>query len=150
MNKVLIAVAAAFFALTALFGSGAEAGFNVRLAAPDGFSSVHKAGGCGGGGYRRSFRRHRSVSRRVQRKVYIAKKPAAEEVSVAKTDDKAEDKAEAKTQVAKTENSSLSGAGDQVAEENGEKTEEKVVAAKDLGCKQFFPAVGMTLSVSCE
>ena len=48
MNKLLAAIAATLLAVTAI-ASGAEAGFNVRINAPAGFSEVHKAG-CGGGG----------------------------------------------------------------------------------------------------
>jgi len=147
MNKLLIAAAAAFFAATALFGSGAEAGFNVRLAAPAGFSTLEKAG-CGGGYRVYHKRRHQSVRRRVKRKVHVAAKPTASEVDVAKAEP--EKKLEAASQVAETENSSITTATDQVAEVKVAEPEKKLAAAKDVGCKQFFPAVGMTLSVSCE
>lgn len=146
MNKLLIAVAAAFFAVTALFGSGAEAGFNARLNVPAGFSTLEKAG-CGGG-YFRSYRRHsyRSVRRRVKRKVHVASKPAASSVSVAK----AEPEAKAKSEVVENENSSISTLDGKVAKTEPAKTEEKVAVAKDVGCKQFFPSVGMTLTVPCQ
>jgi hypothetical protein len=152
---MLIAAAAAFFALAAVFGSGAQAaGFNVRLAAPTAASIVEKAG-CGGG-YRRSFRRRhhrRSVRRRIRRKVHVARKPAQSSVSVAKAepDKKAEpEKKKAEVAAVESENSSISTADGKVAEAKPVKAEKKVVASKDVGCKQFFPAVGMTLSVSCE
>ena len=48
MTKLLTVIAATLLAVTAI-ASGAEAGFNVRIKAPAGFSEVHKAG-CGGGG----------------------------------------------------------------------------------------------------
>jgi len=146
MNKLLIAVAAAFFAVTALFGTGAEAGFNARLNVPAGFSTLEKAG-CGGG-YFRSYRRHsyRSVRRRVKRKVHVASKPAASSVSVAK----AEPEAKAKSEVTENENSSISTLDGKVAKTEPAKTEEKVAVAKDVGCKQFFPSVGMTLTVPCQ
>ncbi len=148
MNKLLIAVAAAFFAVTALFGSGAEAGFNARLNVPAGFSTLEKAG-CGGG-YFRSYRRHsyRSVRRRVKRKVHVASKPAASSVSVAKAEPEA--KVETKTAVIENENSSISTLDGKVAKTEPAKTEEKVAVAKDVGCKQFFPSVGMTLTVPCQ
>jgi hypothetical protein len=143
VNKLLIAAAA--LALTALLGSGAQAGFNVRLSAPKDFSTVQKAG-CGGG-YGNSYRkrRYRSVSRRSSRKVYAARKPA-KAVSVAKVE-KVEKKAEVATAPVKSQNSSITTAEGQVATKSEPK---KVAAVEDLGCKQFFPSVGMTLSVPCE
>jgi hypothetical protein len=81
--------------------------------------------------------------------VHVARKHSS--VSVAKAEPKTETKTEAKTVV--SENSSISTANGKVAEakpvETG-KPEKKVVASKNLGCKQFFPSVGMTLTVSCE
>jgi hypothetical protein len=151
---MLIAAAAALFAVTALFGSGAEAGFNMRLKAPAGFSTLEKAG-CGGGGYRRIYRkRHQSARRSVKRKVQVARTPAASSVSVAKAEIKPETTVEATDQVVQSENSSISTANGKVAEvepvEAAKPVEKKVAAAKEVGCKQFFPSVGMTLSVSCE
>jgi uncharacterized membrane protein len=156
VNRLLIAAAAAFFAVTAFFGAGAEAGFNVRLKTPSGFSTLEKAG-CGGGGYRRFFRkRYQSVRRSVKPKVQVARAPAKSE-SIAKVEPKAETAAEPEAKVAVSENSSISTASGKVAEvkpvgaaKPEEKSEKKVAAAKDLGCKQFFPSVGLTLSVSCE
>jgi uncharacterized membrane protein len=148
---MLIAAAAAFFALTAVFGSGAQAGFNVRLTAPAGFSTLEKAG-CHGGGYSRSFRKrsYRSARRSVRRKVQIARKPVKETVDVAKAE--SEEKAEVVAKVVESENSSISTASGKVAEAKpaAKPVEQKIAAAKDVGCKKFFPSVGMTLSVSCE
>ena len=149
MNKILTAAAAAFFALTSLVGSSAEAGFNVRIAAPAGV--VHKAGGCGGGSYGRIYRSYRprsysSVSRRV--KSHVASKPAAEPVTVAK--EQAETKIEAASTAAKVENSSISTSDGEVAEVKAPVSTKKVAATSDVGCKKFFPSVGMTLSVPCE
>jgi hypothetical protein len=169
VNKILIA--AAFFAVTTLFGSGAQAGFNVRLAAPAGFSTVEKAG-CGGG-YRRSYRkRNYSSVRRAKRRAYLAakkkaaarqaaarrlaaKKAAAQKAArLAKAEaPKTVIKDEAPQKVAKAENSSIATSKGKVAEAKPAKAEgkvEKVAAARDLDCKQFFPSVGMTLSVPCD
>jgi hypothetical protein len=151
VTKLLTAAAAAFFAVAALFGSGAEAGFNMRLKAPAGFSTLEKAG-CGGG-YRRVYRkRYQSARRRVKRKVQVASKPVAEKVAVAKVEP--ETKVETTDQVVQSENSSISTANGKVAEakpvEAAKPEEKKVAAAKEVGCKQFFPSVGMTLSVSCK
>lgn len=156
MNKILIAVAAALLAAAALFASSAQAGFNLRLKAPTGFSTVEKAG-CKKG-YRRAAkkRRYRSVRSSSKRKAYIARKKAKSSIAVAKAKaPKLEAKKdEAPEQVAETENSSISTANGKVAQAEPvkaeDKREEKVAAANDVGCKQFFPSVGMTLSVPCE
>lgn len=134
MNK-LIAIPAAFVAFTTLCVATAEAG-------------------CGGGGFR-SFHKptYQSASRRVAPKVKVARKQVAKPIEVAKAELETETVAEAKTDTttaaAVTENSSIAADGGKVAEGKG--TEQKVAtAAKEVGCKQFFPAVGLTLSVSCN
>jgi hypothetical protein len=158
MTKLLAAIAATFLAITAI-ASGAEAGFNVRINAPTGFSEVHKAGCGGGGGYGRSYRRaaYQSV-RRTKRRVEVASRKVSKPAVVAKAEPKVEpvDVAPEQT-VAEVENSSISteeGAVEKVAEVKVEKPvkkqiEQKVASAKDLGCKTFFASVGMTLSVPC-
>ena len=160
MTKLLAAIAATFLAITAV-ASGAEAGFNVRINAPTGFSEVHKAGcGGGGGGYSRSYRRaaYQSV-RRSKRRVEVASRKVSKPAVVAKAEPKVEpvDAAPEQT-VAEVENSSISTAEvavEKVAEVKVEKPvkkqiEQKVASAKDLGCKTFFASVGMTLSVPCD
>jgi hypothetical protein len=156
MNKLLTVIAATFLALAAI-ASGAEAGFNVRINAPAGFSEVHKAG-ChgGGGGYSRSYRRsaYQSV-RRAKRRVEVASRSVSKPAVVAKV----EPQAEPVENTAELENSSIS-TEEKVAEvkiekiekveKTAKKTEQKVAAAKDLGCKKFFASAGMTLSVPCE
>ncbi len=151
MNKLLIAAAAVFFALAGFFGSGAQAaGFNVRLSAPQGFSNVEKAG-CGG---YRVFRKRvrRSAHRSVRRKVQVARKPAKSTVNVAKAEPKKTEETKQKVAALETENSSISTANEKVAEAQPEAAPkpEKVAAVKEVGCKKFFPSVGLTLSVSCE
>ena len=70
MNKTLVAIAAAFLAVTTLC-SAAEAGFKVRIGFGfplGGFNAHH------GGGYaHRHHRRHRYVVRRAKKKVHVAK-----------------------------------------------------------------------------
>jgi hypothetical protein len=159
MTKLLAAIAATILAITAI-ASGAEAGFNVRINAPTGFSEVHKAGCGGGGGYGRSYRRaaYQSV-RRTKRRVEVASRKVSKPAVVAKAEPKVEPVEVAPEQtVAEVENSSISTdetvAVDKVAEVKVEKPvkkqiEQKVASAKDLGCKTFFASVGMTLSVPC-
>jgi hypothetical protein len=147
VNKLLIAAAAAFFAVTALFGSGAQAGFNVRLNVPAGFSTVEKAG-CGGGGYRRVYRkrRYQSARRRTKPKVQVVRKADPAPAKIAK----AEAKDETKSKIVENENSSISTLDGKVAKTETAQPEKKVAVAKELGCKQFFPSVGMTLTVPCQ
>lgn len=152
MNKLLIALTATFLAATAILGSAAQAaGFNVRIASP-GASLVEKAG-CGSG-YSRVFKRktyHRSVRRSVPRKV-IAKRVSKPE-TVAKVE-KPAIKEETKKTAALSENSSIATGTEKVAaastSEKAKAGEKQVAAVKDVGCKQFFPSVGMTLSVTCD
>jgi hypothetical protein len=151
VNKILTAAAAAFFALISLVGSTAEAGFNLRIPAPAGV--VHQAGGCGGGGYGRIYRSYkprsyRSASRRVKAKTHVASKPAAKPVTVA--NEQSETEVEAASTTAKVENSSISATEGDVAEVKAPVADKKVTATNEVGCKKFFPSVGMTLSVPCE
>lgn len=103
----------------------------------------------------------RVITRTVTRPVYVEKpaEPAVEETdadevaavesensSIATDDDVAEAKPEKKraSKVAKKSKP----ADDEDDEEEAKPA--KKVASSDLGCKSFFPAVGMTVSVPCE
>jgi hypothetical protein len=174
MTKLLAATAATLLAVTAI-ASGAEAGFNVRINAPAGFSEVHKAG-CGGGGGASSYRRAASQSvRRSKPRVQVASRAVSKPAVVAKAETEAPATAEpieVAAKVAKIENSSITTdekvaeidtpktekkvaeiktpkAEKKVAEKPAKKAEQKVAAAGELGCKTFFATVGMTLSVPC-
>ena len=155
MTKLLTVIAATFLAIAAI-ASGAQAGFNVRINAPAGFSELHKAGcggGGGGGGYR-SYRRaaYQSV-RRTKRRVEVASRTVSKPAVVAKAETKPAPKEVAVEKVAELENSSISSeekVAEAIVETPAKKPEQKVAtAAKDLGCKTFFASVGMTLSVPC-
>jgi hypothetical protein len=146
MNKPLIAVATALSAATTMFASTAEAGFKVRLGfggplpaftAYGAGSYAHK--GCHNHDYR-SVRYHEREEARVIKKTHKA--------SVAKADETPDSKPETVSEAAQTENSSITTAP---AEATIAAPETKTVAeAKEVGCKKFFPSVGMTLSVPCE
>jgi hypothetical protein len=152
MTKLLTVIAATFLAIAAI-ASGAQAGFNVRINAPAGFSELHKAG-CGGGGGYRSYRRsaYQSV-RRTKRRVEVASRTVSKPAIVAKAETKPAPKVETVEKVAEVENSSISlkeKVAEVTVETPAKKPEQKVAtAAKDLGCKTFFASVGMTLSVPC-
>jgi hypothetical protein len=164
MNKLLAVIAAAFLTIAAV-ASGAEAGINVRLNAPAGFSQVHKAG-CGGSQVR-AFRQRaaRQSVRRSKPKVQVAARTVAKPAVVAKAAVKPDAEAPAE-ELAAVENSSISTV-EKVAEAKietpakkkpalivakapAEEPAQKVATAiKDVGCKTFFASVGMTLSVPC-
>jgi len=161
MNKLLTVIAATFIAIGAI-ASGAEAGFNVRINAPAGFSEVHKAGCGGGGGYSRAYRRSAYQSVRRKRRVEVASRTVSKPAVVAKVETKPAP-VEAPAEI---ENSSIVSAADKVAEAKivspvkrpaqdaaettTDQAAQKVASAiKDVGCKTFFASVGMTLSVPC-
>lgn len=168
MNKILIAVAAAVFALTSMFTPSAQAGFKGRLAvglAVGALSVLAHQNRHRRYHNRRWRRRHHHVHHRApaRKKVYVTKK-AAPEPEVAKVEDKVELPVQKK---AETENSSITTAAlpdaDQpAATETAEATDETAAVtaepvastepqtANELDCKKFFPSVGMTLSVPCE
>jgi hypothetical protein len=161
MNKVLIAIAAAFFAITTFFAAPAEAGFNVKIGAAPQFSTLHKAG-CS---KRRRFHRNRFyLARRLaaKRRALAARKARARAIAKAKAKARAKAKALAAANAAaaeeaevaeatETENSSVSlSETDELAETKKEETKKVASVARDLGCKKFIPEVGMTVTVSCE
>ncbi len=163
MKKVLIAVATAFIALTSMFSAPADAGFRVgigfgvispRLVVP---LKPRRAS-------RRSYKRRKyraAKRRRAKRKAY-AKKRRSRPATVAKI--KRAPKAAPVVDTSENENSTISTAMVETAENTTETTpvEEKTVAentaevtpvtntGNQLGCKKFFPTVGMTLTVPCE
>jgi hypothetical protein len=172
MNKLLIAVAATFFAITTFFASAAEAGFNVKIGgAPSQFSTVQKAGW--GGFRRRGFHRNRFyLARRLaaKRRALAARKARAKAIAKAKAKAKAKAIAKAKArakakalaaakaaaakeaevaEATESENSSIS-LSDEVAETKTDEAKKVAAVAKELGCKKFIPEVGMTVTVSCE
>ena len=162
MTKLLSVIAATFLAIAAI-APGAEAGFNVRINAPAGFSEVHKAG-CGGA--HRAFRRRvvRQSVRRPKRQVEVASRTVSKPAVIAKAEPKPEPVAAPAEKLAEIENSSIVSAADKVAEAKieaqkpaqdvaeitADEAAQKVASAvKDVGCKTFFASVGMTLSVPC-
>jgi len=168
MNKLLIALAATFFAITTFFAPTAEAGINVPVgAASSQFSTVHKAGF----GFKRRFHRNRfhlarrlaakrrALAARRARAAAIARaraKARARAIAAAKAKAKALAAAKAaaaeEAEVAEatdTENSSIS-LSDEVAENKTDETKKIAAVAEELGCKKFIPEVGMTVTVSCE
>ena len=166
MNKLLIAVAATFFAIATFFAAPAQAGFNVKIGgAPSQFSTVHKAGW--GGFRRRGFHHNRFYLARhlaAKRRALAARKARAKAIAKAKAIARAKARAKAKALAAAkaaaakeaevaeatdTENSSIS-LSYEVAETKTDETKKIAAVAEELGCKKFIPEVGMTVTVSCE
>ena len=170
MNKLLIALAATFFAITTFFAPTAEAGINLPVgAASSQFSTVHKAGF----GFKRRFHRNRfylarrlaakrrALAARRARAAAIARaraKARARAIAAAKAKAKAKALAAAKAAAAEEaevaeatepENSSIS-LSDEVAETKTDETKKVAAVSEELGCKKFIPEVGMTVTVSCE
>jgi hypothetical protein len=165
VTKLMTVLAAAFFAVTVLFGSGAEAGFNMHTNAPAALSVVQNTG-CHGGGFRVYQRRYHVVHRSVRPKVHVARVRRAEPVTVAKVeepkveDQKVEDTVApavdadaAAVDATKTDDTAAATTDDttqKTADTNAEVKTEKKVATKAIDCKAFFPAVGITVSVPCQ
>lgn len=158
MNKLLIAIAAAFFAVTTFFASAAEAGFNARIGgAPSQFSTLHKAG-CGGTHRRRFHRKRLYQSRRLaaKRRAIAARKARARAIAKARAKAKALASARAAAakeaevaEVADIDNSAIS-TSDEVAETKSDEPKEVAAVSEELGCRKFVPEVGMTVTVPCE
>jgi hypothetical protein len=160
MNKTLIAIVSAAFAVTSMFASSAQAGFKGKFAIglAVGALLAHQH-------YEHEHwrKRHIYVQRRTE-KVYVSRKTSKNSDDVAKVDTPAVDTAD-------NENSSITTAALTPAEQPtvaatteavatttpaavdpkpAETTEAGPQTAKKLDCKKFFPSVGMTLTVPCE
>jgi hypothetical protein len=161
MNKSVIAIASATFALAAFDSSAAQAGFGIH------FGFGHHVF-LGGGFHHHCHHPAYIVRRPVEPRVYATRK--ARPISVAET--------EPVTTVATAhnENSSIAVASADVANNEATDSIEKIIVktdktadaaakpakvaeaavetgsttAKRLDCKKFFPSVGMTLTVPCE
>lgn len=168
MNRFLIAIATVVFAVGAMLTptAPAHAGMKGRLAVGLALGAMavmaHE--------HRREMRhrrwkkRHHARRRTYKKKVYVSKKSTPKVEEVAKAEPAAlpeipEKKADAA--LVQNENSSISTAAiepvaETAADDNVEATLEPVSpdsetkSATKLGCKKFFPSVGMTLTVPCE
>jgi septal ring-binding cell division protein DamX len=152
MNKLLVTTTVAFLALTALRGSGAQAGLNVRIKLPVDFSSVQKTG-CYDGDcdYEEDERDNEAYEREDDEYERSGRRPAAraQPKRTAKPTTVAKSKPEAR-KLAETEGSSATTADEEEAESSTTGRKKKLATANELGCKSFFASAGMTLSVPCE
>jgi hypothetical protein len=178
MNKILIAIATLVFAVGAMLTptAPAQAGWKGRLAvglaigAIGAMSHHHRY-------EKRRWRKERyQAHRKAKKKVYTSKKSTASPKKVAKAEPASLPEQKVIDAAVENENSSIATVAlpapeatatdtsalttDQAAEtvkvavENPETatiTEPQSAGkASKLDCRKFFPAVGMTLSVSCE
>ena len=140
MAKTILALAAALFAAMTVLASAAEAGSS-------------KGRGYGGplgvgpnfGAPSKSYSPKRSTKKRTYTRTKKRKARPAKKVDTAETtpiDVETED-----------ENSAISAASvetNETAVKTETKPKDKPRTTKKVGCKKFFPSVGMTLTVTCE
>jgi hypothetical protein len=149
MTRTILAIATAFLAVMTVFASAADAGFNVRLGFGGPLPSFTAHGPSKSYGAKR-HRNKRIYRAAKQRKARPAEKRIVERTTVAKKVETA------KTAPIKTEtdnqNSTISTASlenDKIVETEVEANDEPETTG-NVGCKKFFPTVGMTLTVPCE
>jgi hypothetical protein len=143
MTRTLLATAAALFGTAMLFASAAEACVSCEYTPEVVNTPVY--GYAHGETHYHKKRVYTAVKRAVRRVRDIAdSEPEAKPVETAKT-------APVDLDV-KSENSTISTASvdksETVASKDAPTDEPKV--SKAIGCKKFFPTVGMTLTVPCE
>ncbi len=148
MAKTILAFAIAFFGAMTVFASAAEACIScehvpvvVRGSQTSDTATRYT---------KKRYKKERVNRTAKKRKARPAKKRAVKRKTITKKVETAKT-APIKTET-KNESSSISTAlldkDETIEMEIKAKDEPKV--ARDVGCKKFFPAIGMTLTVSCE
>ncbi len=144
MTRTILAIATAFLAVMTVFASAADAGFKVRLGFGGPLPAFTAHGPSKSYGQKRYSKKR---SYRAKRKARTAKKRIVKRKAPVETAKTAPIKTDAEN-----ENSTIS-----TASLDKNETIETEVIAKDepkatrkVGCKKFFPTVGMTLTVPCK
>lgn len=164
MKKALIAVTTAFIALTTMFHSAADAGFKARIGLGVLALAPHVIAASKANSAKRKYRKrkYQAAKRRRAKKKAYAKKRSSKRTTVAKV--KKAPKATTVVDTSENENSTISTAMVETTENDTETVFEKEETVAEntveatpvannsdqLGCKKFFAAVGMTLTVPCE
>jgi len=164
MKKALIAVTTAFIALTTMFNSAADAGFKARIGLGVLALAPHVIAASKANSAKRKYRqrKYQAAKRRRAKKKAYAKKRRSKRSTIAKV--KTAPKAATVVDTSENENSTISTAMLETTENDTQTVfeEEETVAentaevtpvagnSDQLGCKKFFAAVGMTLTVPCE
>jgi hypothetical protein len=165
MTRTVFAIAAALFAATT-FSSGASACISCEYVPPVVNTPVYSHGASH---YKRKSSHAAASVRRARAKLRLQAQAKARAQALARAEAKAEArakalakaKAQAKIETAKAtpvdadvenENSAISTASvDKSDAETVELTpSDEPQVSKAVGCKKFFPTVGMTLTVPCE
>ena len=168
MNRIMIAVAVAVFAMGGMLARPAEAGMKGRLAVGLAIGAIGVMAHEHRRAEHRKWKKKRyEARRRAAKKVYTAKKKSTPKVKqVAKAEPTPIPEQKLVDVAVENENSSISTAALAPVEETASIDETEAVnvvaevpetesaavqeTAKKLDCKKFFPTVGMTLSVPCE
>ena len=141
MNKSALAITALIAGLPTMLASSAEAhGFGMHCGGVPIYNSYsNNSGSYSHREYNHSYQARRSV----RETVHVAKKSSETNVAKADTDERAR---------AVSENSSIAVASSDVAEAKTTAAPVKTAAVEpaNIGCKEFFPSVGMTLTVPCS
>ena len=146
MTRTILAIATAFLAVMTVFASAADAGFKVRLGFGGPLPAFTAHGPSKSYGKKR-YSKKRSYRAAKKRKARTAKKRIVKRKTTVETAKTAPIKTDAEN-----ENSTISTASldknETIETEVTAKDEPKV--SSNVGCKKFFPTVGMTLTVPCE
>ena len=163
MTRSILTIAAALFAATTFLAPSAKACISCEYVPPVVNTPVYSHGGAhyGHGRVRATVdvRRARAAKRRL-----LAAEAKAQARAQARAEARAEAKAEAKREAiasakaapveldVKNENSTISTASVDASEAGDAKktTGKDTEVSENVGCKKFFPSVGMTLTVPCE
>jgi hypothetical protein len=149
MTRTILAIATAFLAVMTVFASAADAGFKVRLGFGGPLPSFTAHGPSKSYGAKR-HKKKRIYRAAKQRKARPLKNRVAKRKTIAKKVETA------KTAPIKTETDNQNSTISTASLENDEIVETEVEAKdepetiRNVGCKKFFPTVGMTLTVPCE
>jgi hypothetical protein len=151
MKKSFLATVAALVVAASFLSSAAEAGMRVRLGFGGPLPSFNAYGNSGGYKVYRK-KRHKVVRRKSSPKVHVAKKataPKVKQAAVAPETKPADTPAVSQNSSISVANTGAAADSDAGAAKAPAQTDPAAPAAKG-DCKQFFPSVGMTLSVPCE
>ena len=145
MTRTSLAIAAALFAATTFLSSGANACISCNYV-PEVVNTPVYSHGAKSYSKKRVYQAAKKKARPAKRQI-VETETKARKVETAKADP-----IEAAPVEVETENSTISTA----SVDKGEAGEPKAAASpepkvsKAVGCKKFFPTVGMTLTVPCE
>ena len=143
MKKSVLAIATVIVALPTMLASSAEAhGFGMHF----GFGvPIFNSYSSDSGSYsHREYDHSYQARRTVRETVHVAKKSSQTNVAKANADES--------VRAAESENSSIAVASSDVADAktSSAPVETAAVEPANIGCKEFFPSVGMTLTVPCS